>query len=621
MLFKDGAQVSSVQLNTRCSNGSERYQLNTVSCSWYKPSMGVWLHYRSRKSAELATTKFGNAHKIRGRVVRAQLDENPYYRSIYTTVWSVRLGNLTADTSRVDLMSSLQGLEPDDIAFGNPSHSMSDIEVRALVEAHLAECGPLESFETSEGLNASRMKALARFKNAADAYTAASQLSGKLLTVPGRYGSTKLFVNLTSSVKFLVLGPLYDIVKEDIQKAQSEFEGVRINAYPPDWEGKPVVIRLIGQDLQAVSKAKAIFERLTRGEMILDNSGKPCWDDWFASDAGFDYIKALCQPGRTFIYRDARKRHITFHGPPLAFEGTRQAVLTKVQELSGLVHILPLTGMLLSQAFSGAFHRMLDTLGREIVKLDLITQPPSIIVRGNAFTLARAHELLLSPVDKGVERKGSLSDTECPVCMSGPEDVILLVCGHSYCKDCFEGQCKAADSLTIPLKCFGDQGKCGKPVTLLELRGNLSSEAYEALLSISFDGHLQKHPDEYQYCPSPDCPMIYAVTTDGATKSCPACMMTICTTCQTVNHDGITCEESRYLVSDDYKAFQAWKEENDARDCPNCKTVIEKISGCNHMECGNCNAHICWFCMEVFKASTECYDHMHDKHGSFGLQP
>ena len=616
--FKDGAQVSSVHLIASSSIASERYQLNTVSCSWYKPSKGGWLHYHSRKWAELAITKFGSAHKIRGRIVQAQLGEAPPHRS-NRPIWSVVLGNMSVDTSKDDLTSSLRGLPPDNIIFGNPSHSMSEARVRALVEAHLAEYGPLESFESSQGLNASRMKALARFKNAADARTAASQLSGKLLTILGHHGSTKLFVNLTASVKFLVLGPLYDIVKADIQKAQSEFESVRINAYPPDREGKPVVIRLIGQDLQSVSKAKAVFERFTKGETILDDSGRPCWDDWFASDAGFIYIKALCQPARTFVYRDARKRQISVHGSSVAFERTRQAVLIKVEELSDMIHIVPLTGTLLSQAFHGAFRRMLDTLGRDIVKLDVTTQPPSIVVRGNASVLARAHELLLSPVDEGVSTNRSPSDSECPVCMSEPENALSLECGHSYCKDCFQGQCKAADSSSIPLKCFGDQGKCGQPITLLDLGGNLPSESFEALLSISFDGHLQKHPDEYQYCPSPDCPMIYTVTTDGTTKSCPACMTTICTTCQTVNHDGITCEESRYMVSDDYKAFQTWKMENDARDCPGCKTAIEKISGCNHMECGNCRAHICWFCMEVFRFSKECYDHMREKHRSIGL--
>ena len=617
-MFKDGAEVFSVHLMASSSIASERYQLSTVSCSWYKPSKGGWLHYRSRNWAELAITKFGTAHKVRGRIVQAKMGDAPA-RS-HHPIGPVVLGNLSVDTSKDDLLSTLRGLVPDKIMFGRYSHSMSETEVRSLVEDHLGECGPLESFETSQGLNASRMKALARFKTAVDAQTAASKLSGKSLTIEGKHGSTKLFVNLTASVKFLVLGPLYDLVKGDLQKAQSEFESVRINAYPPDREGKPVIVRIIGQDLRAVSKAKAIFERLTKGDTILDGHGRPCWDDYFVSNAGLEYIKALSQPGRVFVYRDARKRQLTVHGSSQAYEGTRQAVLIKLHELSEMVHVLPLTQDLLSQAFRGAFRRILDNLGRDVVKLDVTTKPPSIVVRGNASVFARAQALLLSPIeDRALSVAKPSSDGECPVCMTEPEDAVSLACEHSYCKDCFEGQCKAADGSTIPLCCFGDQAKCGVSITLLDLKDNLPSEAFEDLLSTSFDAHLQKHTDEYQYCPSPDCPMIYSVTTDGTTKSCPACMTTICTTCQTVNHDGVTCDESRYMVSDDFKAFQVWKKENDIRDCPKCKTAIEKRSGCNHMECSSCKAHICWFCMEVFKVSRECYAHMDNEHGGNGL--
>ena len=528
------------------------------------------------------------------------------------------LGNLSIHTSKIDLIAELRGVAPDKIVFGKQSHSMSETEVCSLVKYHLREHGPLESFETSHGLNASRMKALARFTNAADAQAAASQLSGKNLTMSGRHGSIKLFVNLTASVKFLVLGALYEIIREDIRKTQLASESVRINAYHADRDGKPVVIRIIGQDLRAVSKAKTLFENLIKGNVILNDDGSPCWDDYFVSSAGLDYVKALSLPGRTFVYRDARKRQLVLHGSSEAFEATRQAVLVKLIELSEMVHNLPLTQELLSRAFDGAFRLMIDTLGREVVKLDITTMPPSIVIRSNVSVFARAHSLLLSPLQKQVLAvEKSSSDAECPVCMMDPDDAVSLKCEHSYCKDCFEGQCRAADSSTIPLRCFGEYAKCGQIIALQDLNDNLPREAFEGLLSASFDTYLQKHPHKYQYCPSPDCPMVYAVTTDGTTKSCPTCLTTICTSCQTVNHDGIACEESRYMVSDDYKLFTAWKEENDARDCPNCKTAIEKTYGCNHMECGGCKAHICWFCMEVFKGSKQCYDHMHGKHGGF----
>jgi IBR domain, a half RING-finger domain len=558
--------------------------------------------------------RFGGTRKIKGRVVQAKLGPAPDYW-IRQPIWSVELGNLDVHTSKADLVSALRGVTPDKAVFGKPSHSMSETEACTLVEAHLREYGPLESFETSHGLNANRMKALARFKSAVDAQDAVSQLSARNLSMSGRHGNIKLFLNLTASVKFLVLAPLYEIISRDIEKSQSESESVRINAYPPDRDGKPVVIRIIGQDLPAVSKAKTVFERLIKGDIILNENGSPCWDDYFVSLAGLEYVKALSQPGRTFVYRDARKCQLTMHGSTQAFEGTRQAILVKLKELSEMTHVLQLTPILRSRAFNGAFRVMVETLGRSIVKLDVTTKPPSIVVKGNMSVFARAHSLLHSPLEGQSSPKNiPCTDAECPVCMMDPDDAVSLRCNHSYCEDCFEEQCKAADSLTIPLRCFGEYAKCGRTISLQDLKVNLPSEAFEALLNASFDAYLQKHPETYQYCPSPDCPTIYAITTDGTTKSCPTCMTTICTTCQTVNHDGITCEESRYMVSDDYKAFNEWKRSNDVRDCPCCKTAIEKRDGCNHMECGGCHAHICWFCMDVFKLASQCYTHMHEKH-------
>ena len=36
------------------------------------------------------------------------------------------------------------------------------------------------------------------------------------------------------------------------------------------------------------------------------------------------------------------------------------------------------------------------------------------------------------------------------------------------------------------------------------------------------------------------------------------------------------------------------------RDCPSCNVAIEKISGCDHITCRQCNGHWCWRCGKVF---------------------
>jgi hypothetical protein len=351
----------------------------------------------------------------------------------------------------------------------------------------------------------------------------------------GRHGNIKLFLHLTASVKFLVLASLYEIIRRDIEESQSESEYIRINAYPPDRDGKPVIIRIIGQDLPAVSKAKTDFERLIKGDIILNDNGSPCWDDYSASPAGLEYVKTLSQAGRTFIYRDAQMCQLMMHGSTQAFEGTRQAILVKLKELSEMMHVLQLTPFLRSRAFNGAFRVIVEALGRSVVKLDVTTSPPSIVVKGNMSVFARAHSLLHSPLEGQLSPKNIPStDTESPVCMMEPDGTVSLKCDHSYCKDCFEEQCKAADSSTIPLRCFGEYAKCSRTISLQDLKGNLPSEAFDALLSALFNTYLQKYPETYQYCPNPDCPTIYVIYTDGTTKSCPTCMTTICTSCQTV---------------------------------------------------------------------------------------
>ena len=54
------------------------------------------------------------------------------------------------------------------------------------------------------------------------------------------------------------------------------------------------------------------------------------------------------------------------------------------------------------------------------------------------------------------------------------------------------------------------------------------------------------------------------------------------------------------------------------KHCPNeeCGVAIEKISGCNHMECSACEQHWCWYCGEK-STNEEIYGHMETEHGGY----
>jgi len=53
------------------------------------------------------------------------------------------------------------------------------------------------------------------------------------------------------------------------------------------------------------------------------------------------------------------------------------------------------------------------------------------------------------------------------------------------------------------------------------------------------------------------------------------------------------------------KSLAAIREGGRVKNCPNCRTGIEKISGCNKMHCENCHTKFCWMCLEVITD----YDH------------
>jgi hypothetical protein len=81
----------------------------------------------------------------------------------------------------------------------------------------------------------------------------------------------------------------------------------------------------------------------------------------------------------------------------------------------------------------------------------------------------------------------------------------------------------------------------------------------------------------------------------------------------------MTCAEHKDVVSGGYEALKRTKRALGIKDCPRCKTAIEKTYGCDHMTCGGCGAHICWKCMQTFKDDGSCYEHMNREHGSIGL--
>ena len=614
--------IKVLQLGIKSDCSANRLQMNAVTCTWYKPSRTAWLHYNNADKAKAAERFIMSRHlKIAGRIIQATL-QIPEHRSRdgKPTISSVQLGNLDASTSRTMIERQIPGhLAPVDVIMGKMSYSASLHEAEEAVKALLDGMGPLAAWEPISTRSATQTKAVARFQTGDCARAAVHHLSGRKMP---QLANSKLFVSPLISVKFNFPKAIYRVIRGDIDHLKAQFweaGHVHIKVYPPvDPTQKLIVLRLYGEEVKAVAKAKCAVEKILAGDVALNrNSGM--WNTYFTRPEGLAYLNELSHMHQGYIYSDMRNRRLSLYGSTDGKELMRRALIEKLDGLTEMTHCISLNADELKRALQGGFRRNIATLGKQSAVLDIRQKPQIITVIGSPHDVETARALLNQDEARDLDNlaldEAAAHPDYCAVCWTEAEHAYRTSCGHSYCGDCFASQCSSAGDGDLPVRCFGDSGNCLEVLAIQELKNTLTSAAFEQLLEDSFTTHVRMNPKSFQYCPTPDCQQIYRTSPDGIIFTCPACLTPICTTCQITSHDGMTCEAYKRIGTDGDEEFQRWKQENDAKDCPNCKVPIEKSEGCNNMECRNCKTHICWFCLETFDEGEKCYMHMDEVHG------
>ncbi|KAJ3563421.1 hypothetical protein NPX13_g8204 [Xylaria arbuscula] len=270
---------------------------------------------------------------------------------------------------------------------------------------------------------------------------------------------------------------------------------------------------------------------------------------------------------------------------------------------------------------TGGLKDLQERLGDDVVSLNIGSKPKELVLRGpvKAFCDMVLHELSV-PATESMPKNGENS-SDCSVCLTPAEDPVVLGCGHTCCAGCFQRLCIHINTQTdVPVVCAGEGDECNKPISFKEIRDNLDSSTFERLLESSFKTYIARRIDRFRECPSPDCGYLYRQSKGKSTASkvpewhlCPRCLKHVCLSCH-ATHEGLTCEQYK-----DNAAFEAYKRENNVKDCPRCGTAITKKGGCNHMTCCGCYAHICWRCMKAFQEEDECYEHLHQAHNTIGI--
>jgi IBR domain, a half RING-finger domain/Zinc finger, C3HC4 type (RING finger) len=455
------------------------------------------------------------------------------------------------------------------------------------VTKSLEDIGPLESFQYRSVPGRSKVKATATFLAARDAASEAVRaLHNTNMEV---LGNTKLFVNHVVSIKYNVLDSVACALQEEFNALATDIlrSHAHLKIYPKEDPKKPLTtIRLSWENLKNTSGAKLRLEKLLAGTVVMKENA-PLWDNYFNTPAALVELQELRAIYKLGIEIKVKNAQLVMYGGSLeARQEVQRVLVEKVEALSKSEHRIYLTSTILRQARDGGMQRLKDRFGDAVgLFISFGSSARMIQINGTKEDLRESYALLCECDIPQSHAADVGREDACSICWTRAVDPMRTSCNHIYCKECFANQASSVSEALVPLRCLGMRGSCKQVFNIEQLKDMLSSTQFESLLKTSFHFHVRSRTEDFQYCPTPDCPQVYRPTDSGEVIICSSCLTPICTKCKVLSHDGMTCEGWEEMDAEDNRLLRQYKDDYDVRNCPKCKAGIEKFGGCNHMKC------------------------------------
>ncbi|SJL00687.1 uncharacterized protein ARMOST_04000 [Armillaria ostoyae] len=348
-------------------------------------------------------------------------------------------------------------------------------------------------------------------------------------------------------------------------------------------------IQVSGTVKAALGALKVRVESLTAGEKI------DRWHDHLAYPQAH-LVQKITDAG-AFLRSDSRKRTLKLYGEPKAVEKAKVVVMEELERLASLEFTVTLPRPSVGYFVRTGLAAMREVFGEDSVALD---------IRSAVITSRKSVNVNVAP-----------GTHTCPICYDDVSTPFQSVCEHVYCTGCIRHfLTSAAETGIFPLVCMGNESKCGTPISIPVIQKFLPPTAFNHLLETVFTTHVDKRPQEFRYCKTPDCMQIYRRSEAVSVLRCPSCFSEICSSCGEDSHERLNCEYARIHnnPAEQERMSEIWLlQQRGIKKCPTCSRLLEKTEGCNHMTCP-CGAHICWRCMGVFDANN-IYNHMGTVHG------
>lgn len=532
---------------------------HSILVTWYKPTRPAWLDFDSLEKAAHAKDLL-DKKEIHGAVPKAKLERSGS-SSREIRVWTVAVTGLLAETTKDDLYAIFeQEQRPKKVflgVFNYPPQTSGMEEVRKHIRMRTGSA--INREENHRRKNPLKICTEFFFVGNPDTERLAKELNG--FAIP-EMGNTKVFAEPSLHLELTITAKLCGA--EDVEVRQFVTESwtkwhVKIRLSVPKSSVGRVAIQLFASSRQSLVAAK---QRL---------------DSILSSDEDMYYINLVPNASR---------------------------------------HRIRLTKTTAYLSVKRTFHLAEQEFGKDVVTFDEDSNPPAILVQGDATVLRRVQKLF-----RGDEPTPKSKTTARVICMDDEAEDFVRIdgCGHTACVECVAQYCVQSEP-NFPLQCF--QVSCTRELTLGQLHMLLSADKLRAVMAKSLRDYIQRHPNEFAKCPGEKCTKTYRKTSAvSAGKLCHECLTNFCSCCNVEYHVGMTCQEYQREIVEAERGTLRWMEENGGKRCPSCRAAVEKAVGCNNMECRLCRAHFCWICLEIAATHEGVYRHLIEQHGGYYDDP
>lgn len=596
---------------------TRRARCNKLYLSWHPPFKKCALYFAARATALRVSRKFNTGkYKIFNTRITG---EDPESEQGSPDIWSVTLSKLPCNCTEELVEDAITADYDAPFYVSMQPQTACERDPELLVREFLRGMGPIDSMPDPYEHNG-KFTVFAQFKQDVDAQEAARLIekeSHKLppdLTAKLLYSST---FKMSKEVYHHVQHRLRDALKDTQDASEDKLHAPRTTVTP---QGSSIILGLGSWSPEEVAKCANIVEDIVAGDVIEGKDGSPFWVPQLASNGSASkLLKEKQKRHGALLLPNRSKREVRYFGDSSKRIAVQEDVVQSLTEDLERRHTIDIDDADYLWLCQTGLDLLKAVVGDTIASLSVASGSKKLIVTGSDEEYCEVLALL-EIGNVSFAKKEARSEESCSVCFTPADDPVVLGCGHTYCADCFKALCKNSTTQTdTKVTCTGAEDKCKNAIPLREIQAHTDPSAFEHLLETSFSTYISRRPDQFHYCPTPDCGYIYrpgrAASGPSLWHMCPKCLQRICRSCH-VNHDGQRCGELRA-----FQTFEAYKRENrsNVKDCPKCKTTVEKIDGCNHIQCGGCSIHICWACLEVFEKAQSCYTHMTEVHGGIGI--